>query len=60
VTALRPIARVRAATPLDDVLTALRRSRTHLAAVLDDDGRLAGMITMEDVLRELVGRPQAR
>ncbi|MFE5244226.1 MULTISPECIES: hemolysin family protein [unclassified Streptomyces] len=60
VSALRPIARVRAATPLDDVLTALRRSRTHLAAVLDENGRLAGMITMEDVLRELVGRHQAR
>ncbi|PRH76178.1 hypothetical protein C6N75_27005 [Streptomyces solincola] len=57
VTAMRPIARVRAATPLDDVLTAMRRSRTHLAAVLDDDGRLAGLVTMEDVLRELVGRP---
>ncbi|GAA4929111.1 hemolysin family protein [Streptomyces coeruleoprunus] len=57
VSAMRPIARVRAATPLDDVLTAMRRSRTHLAAVLDDDGRLAGMVTMEDVLRELVGRP---
>ncbi|MCK8678563.1 hemolysin family protein [Streptomyces lichenis] len=57
VTAMRPIARVRAATPLDDVLTAMRRSRTHLAAVLDEDGRLAGLVTMEDVLRELVGRP---
>lgn len=60
VTAMRPIARVRAATPLDDVLTALRRSRTHLAAVLDEGDRLAGMVTMEDVLRELVGRPQSR
>ncbi|MEU3215761.1 hemolysin family protein [Streptomyces sp. NPDC006971] len=59
VTAMRPIARVRAGAPLDDVLTALRRSRTHLAAVLDEHGRLAGMVTMEDVLRELVGRPQA-
>ncbi|MFJ9577183.1 hemolysin family protein [Streptomyces sp. NPDC101191] len=57
VAALRPIARVRAVTPLDDVLTAMRRSRTHLAAVLDEDGRLAGLVTMEDVLRELVGRP---
>jgi CBS domain containing-hemolysin-like protein len=56
VSAMRAIARVRAATPLDDVLTAMRRSRTHLAAVLDDDGRLAGLVTMEDVLRELVGR----
>lgn len=60
VTAMRPIARVRASTPLDDVLTALRRSRTHLAAVLDEDDRLAGMVTMEDVLRELVGRPKTR
>ncbi|MEU8528522.1 MULTISPECIES: hemolysin family protein [Streptomyces] len=59
VQAMRPIARVRAATPLDDVLTAMRRSRTHLAAVLDEDGKLAGLVTMEDVLRELVGRPLA-
>ncbi|WP_031088780.1 hemolysin family protein [Streptomyces sp. NRRL WC-3549] len=60
VSALRPIARVRASTPLDDVLTALRRSRTHLAVVVDDDNRPAGLVAMEDVLRELVGRPQAR
>ncbi|MFC7216913.1 hemolysin family protein [Streptomyces polyrhachis] len=52
---MRPIARVRADTPLDDVLTAMRRSRTHLAAVTDG-GRPAGMVTMEDVLRELVGQ----
>ncbi|WEB38875.1 hemolysin family protein [Streptomyces yunnanensis] len=60
VSALRPIARVRAATPLDDVLTAMRGSRTHLAAVIGDDGTLAGLVTMEDVLRELVlQRPAA-
>ncbi|WP_075738303.1 hemolysin family protein [Streptomyces acidiscabies] len=53
---LRAIARVREATPLDDVLTAMRGSRTHLAAVMEDDGRLAGMVTMEDVLRELFGQ----
>ncbi|MFI1017762.1 hemolysin family protein [Streptomyces sp. NPDC020965] len=56
VTAMRPIARVRAVAPLDDVLTAMRRSRTHLAAVLDEDGTPEGLVTMEDVLRELVGR----
>ncbi|MFH8989942.1 hemolysin family protein [Streptomyces sp. NPDC017940] len=54
---MRSIARVRAATPLDDVLTAMRGSRTHVAAVLGEDGRLAGMVTMEDVLRELFGQP---
>ncbi|MFJ9413241.1 hemolysin family protein [Streptomyces sp. NPDC101227] len=52
--ALRPIARVKSATPLDDVLTAMRASRTHLAAVIGDEGTLAGLVTMEDVLRELV------
>ncbi|MFJ3835985.1 hemolysin family protein [Streptomyces sp. NPDC090054] len=55
--ALRPIAQVRAETPLDDVLTAMRRSRTHLAAVLRTDGVMTGLVTMEDVLRELFGRP---
>ncbi|GHK04114.1 hemolysin family protein [Streptomyces sp. NPDC003753] len=54
---MRPIARVRETTPLDDVLTAMRRSRTHLAAVLGTDGRLAGLMTMEDVLRQLFGQP---
>ncbi|MFD7388615.1 hemolysin family protein [Streptomyces sp. NPDC059852] len=53
---MRAIARVRESTPLDDVLTAMRGSRTHLAAVLGDDGRLAGLVTMEDVLRELFGQ----
>ncbi|MEV7245881.1 MULTISPECIES: hemolysin family protein [unclassified Streptomyces] len=54
---MRPIARVRESTPLDDVLTAMRGSRTHVAGVLGDDGRLAGLVTMEDVLRELFGQP---
>ncbi|UFR05905.1 hemolysin family protein [Streptomyces sp. Go40/10] len=54
---MRPIARVREGTPLDDVLTAMRGGRTHLAAVLGDDGRLAGLVTMEDVLRQLFGQP---
>ncbi|MEY9989655.1 CBS domain containing-hemolysin-like protein [Streptomyces sp. V4I8] len=53
---MRPIASVRETTPLDDVLTAMRGSRTHLAAVLGGDGRLAGLVTMEDVLRELFGQ----
>jgi CBS domain containing-hemolysin-like protein len=53
--ALRPITRVGAAAPLDDVLTAMRAGRAHLAAVVDDEGRGMGLVTMEDVLKELVG-----
>ncbi|WP_030808971.1 hemolysin family protein [Streptomyces sp. NRRL F-2799] len=54
---MRPIARVRETSPLDDVLTAMRGSRTHVAAVIGADGKLAGLVTMEDVLRELFGQP---
>ncbi|MGC4998625.1 MULTISPECIES: hemolysin family protein [unclassified Streptomyces] len=54
---MRPIARVRETSPLDDVLTAMRSSRTHVAAVTGADGKLAGLVTMEDVLRELFGQP---
>ncbi|NGO71975.1 hemolysin family protein [Streptomyces boncukensis] len=54
-TAMRPIARVPSAMPLDDVLAAMRSSGTHLAAVTGRDGRAVGVVTMEDVLRELVG-----
>jgi CBS domain containing-hemolysin-like protein len=41
--------------PLDDVLAAMRASRAHLAAVVDEEGRGIGLVTMEDVLKELVG-----
>jgi CBS domain containing-hemolysin-like protein len=54
--ALRRITRVGAATPLDDVLTAMRAGSAHLAAVVDAEGHGVGLVTMEDVLRELVGR----
>jgi CBS domain containing-hemolysin-like protein len=53
--ALRPVTRVGAATPLDDVLTAMRAASAHLAAVVDAEGRGVGLVTMEDVLKELVG-----
>ncbi|MBC2876392.1 MULTISPECIES: hemolysin family protein [Streptomyces] len=53
---IRTIAQVRADTPLDDVITAMSGTGAHLAAVLGTDDRLAGMVTLEDVLRQLVGR----
>ncbi|MFJ6215554.1 hemolysin family protein [Streptomyces sp. NPDC092296] len=41
--------------PLDDALGAMRRAAAHLAAVVDRDGRTLGLVTLEDVLEELVG-----
>ncbi|NEA59189.1 HlyC/CorC family transporter [Streptomyces sp. SID13666] len=54
-TALRPITTVSAASPLDDVLTAMRAGRAHLASVVDEQSRSIGFVTMADVLKELVG-----
>ncbi|WP_052850474.1 hemolysin family protein [Streptomyces avicenniae] len=59
-TALHPVVRVRLDTPLDDALTAMRGTVTHLAAVIGGNGRLLGFVTMEDVLAELVGPPAPR
>ncbi|TDU02614.1 CBS domain containing-hemolysin-like protein [Streptomyces sp. 846.5] len=42
-------------TPLDDALAAMRRATSHLAGVVGRDGMPLGLVTMEDVLEELVG-----
>jgi CBS domain containing-hemolysin-like protein len=54
--AVRPITQVPETAPLDDVLAAMRRSRSHLAAAVGPDGTTTGLITMADILQELVGR----
>ena len=41
--------------PLEQLLTELRRRRIHMALVQDAKGQLCGLITMEDVLEQLVG-----
>jgi CBS domain containing-hemolysin-like protein len=40
---------------LDDLLVELRQSGSHLAVVVDEYGGTAGIITLEDVLEEIVG-----
>lgn len=39
----------------DDVLEMLRQTGNHLALVIDEYGAISGLVTMEDVLEELVG-----
>ena len=41
--------------PADRLLTFLRERRSHQALVVDEGGRVAGLITLEDVLAELLG-----
>jgi CBS domain containing-hemolysin-like protein len=51
----RPLARVAESTRLDEVLREMRRDRRHLSLVLDEHGTVVGLITLEDILEELVG-----
>lgn len=52
---IRRIPIVRADAVIDDVLFALQDARVHLAVVSDAAGRTIGLVSLEDVLEELVG-----
>jgi CBS domain containing-hemolysin-like protein len=41
--------------PVNDVLKLFQKSRTHIAVVLDEYGGVSGLVTIEDVLEEIVG-----
>ncbi|MEV4412630.1 hemolysin family protein [Catellatospora sp. NPDC049609] len=41
--------------PVDDLLSEMQAARTHLAIVIDEYGGTAGLITIEDILEEIVG-----
>ncbi len=52
---LRPIVRVDASTSADATLTILREGRTQQAVVTDEQGDMVGLVTLEDVLKEVFG-----
>jgi putative hemolysin len=55
---VRPATFVLDSQHVDDLLPTFRRKGTHMGMVVDEYGQIAGIITLEDVLEELVGEIQ--
>ena len=55
---VRPPLFVPAQTKIDKQLRSFKRRRLHQAIVLDEGGQIAGLVTLEDILEELVGSIQ--
>src|SRR6185437_9791175 len=51
----RPIAHVSESSRVDRVLRDMRRERRHIALVHDEHGTVVGLVTLEDILEEIVG-----
>jgi CBS domain containing-hemolysin-like protein len=52
---LRPVAYVPWVKPIGDLLRDMQRQRIHMAVVVDEYGGFSGIVTLEDILREIVG-----
>ena len=51
----RPIKKVNEDTPLSQLLEAMIRERNHIVVVTSSEGTILGMVTLEDIIEELVG-----
>lgn len=55
---LRPAYYVPETKPVDELLQELQQRKVHIAIVVDEYGGLAGLLTIEDILEEIVGEIQ--
>src|SRR5262245_48260284 len=56
---LRPAVFIPESKPLNVLLKEFRKNRNHIAIVVDEYGGVAGMVTIEDVLEQVVGEHEA-
>ena len=52
---IHPVLHVTTSTKIDDLMRQFQRTKTHMAIVVDEYGGTEGLLTMEDILEELVG-----
>ncbi|HJQ44318.1 MAG TPA: hemolysin family protein [Jatrophihabitantaceae bacterium] len=52
---MRPAVFVPESKPVDELLREMQARRTHIAIVIDEYGGTAGLVTIEDILEEIVG-----
>jgi CBS domain containing-hemolysin-like protein len=52
---MRPATFVPESKPVDDLLSEMQAARTHMVIVVDEYGGTAGLVTIEDILEEIVG-----
>lgn len=55
---INPVIRVIDTIPLHDLLVRLRKERTHMAILMDEYGGTSGLVTIEDIVEEIVGEIQ--
>jgi len=55
---LRPVPFAPASKPVEDLIPEMRKQRTKMAIVVDEFGGTAGLVTLEDLIEEIIGEIQ--